>query len=181
MRDIESTLVTVLEGKTCDVALLAQMNFDSGTLYMWTGLGNLTWDSKTFIGGGNLIAVSGTEETQALQAKGLELTLSGIPEEQIALALTEKTRYRPFKMWLASVFEYTVIGTPYRIFTGMMDVLAMNDKGTTAALTLSVENSLIIGQRDKRRRYTIEDQRKYYPNDTGLKNIPALQDKEVVW
>lgn len=181
MRDIDSTLAAVLSGKVADVALLAEMVFDSGTLYMWTGYGDLTWDSKTFLGGGNLIGISGTEETQELQAKGLELTLSGIPEDQIALALTEKTRGRPFRMWLASVVDNVVVGTPYRIFTGMMDVLSMNDTGQEASLVLTVENSLIIGQRSKVRRYTSEDQRKYYSNDTGLDRIPQLQDKEVVW
>ncbi len=181
MRDIDSTLATILSGKVADVALLAEMGFDSGTLYMWTGYGDLTWDSKTFLGGGNLIGISGTEETQELQAKGLELTLSGIPDDQIALALTEKTRGRPFRMWLASVVDNVVVGTPYRIFTGMMDVLSMNDTGQEASLVLTVENSLIIGQRAKIRRYTSEDQRKYYPNDTALNRIPQLQDKEVVW
>lgn len=181
MRDIDSTLAAVLAGKIADIALLAEMNFDSGTLYMWTGYGDLIWDGKIFLGGGNLIGISGTEETQELQAKGLELTLSGIPGDQIALALTEKTRGRPFRMWLASVIDGTVVGVPYRIFTGMMDVLSMNDTGTEASLVLTVENSLIIGQRSKIRRYTAEDQRKYYPNDTGLSKINQLQDKEVVW
>ena len=97
MRDIDPSLVTILEGKNIDLALLAQMDFDSGILYMWTGLGDLVWDGKTFIGGGNVIGVSPTEETQDMQAKTLEFTLSGVPEEQIALALLEKTRNRDRK------------------------------------------------------------------------------------
>lgn len=181
MRDIDSTLATVLSGKMADIALFAQMDFASGTLYMWTGIGNITWDSKTFIGGGNLIGVSTFQETQELQAKGLELTLSGIPQDQIALALTENVRRKPFKMWLASVLDGVVVGTPYRIFTGMMDYLSMKDSGQDATLVLKVESSLIIGQRNKVRRYTSEDQNKYYPNDTGLNRMPSLQDKEVTW
>lgn len=181
MRDIDPSLVTILEGKSIDLALMAQMDFDSGTLYMWTGLGNLLWDGKTFIGGGNLVGASPTEETQDMQAKTLELTLSGIPEEMISVALAEKTRNRPFRMWLASVVDNVVVGVPYRIFTGLMDVIGMNDSAGDSTLVLTVENSNLIGQRNKVRRYTIEDQRKYYPLDTGLKGIPPLQDKEVVW
>lgn len=181
MRDIDPSLVTILEGKSIDLALLAQMDFDSGILYMWTGLGDLVWDGKTFIGGGNLIGASPVEETQDIQAKTLELTLSGIPEEQIALALLEKTRNRPFRMWLASVVDNTVVGVPYRVFTGMMDVIGMNDTGGDASLVLTVENANLIGQRNKVRRYTAEDQRKYYPLDTGFNKINQLQDKEVVW
>lgn len=181
MRDIDSTLADVLSGKIADVALFAEMVFDSGILHMWTGLGNITWDSKTFIGGGNLIGVSSFQETQELQARGLELTLTGIPEDQIALALAEDTRGRPFKMWLASVLDGTVIGTPYRIFTGIMDSLAMKDTGQDATLVLKVESSVIIGQRNKVRRYTAEDQSKYFPADTGFKRINSLIDKEVTW
>ena len=181
MRDIDSTLADVLSGKIADVALFAEMVFDSGTLHMWTGIGNITWDFKTFIGGGNLVGVSSFQETQELQARGLELSLSGIPEEQIAVALTENTRGRPFKMWLASVQNGVVIGTPYRIFTGIMDSLAMKDTGRDATLVLKVESSVIIGQRNKVRRYTAEDQSKYYPSDTGLKGINSLIDKGVTW
>jgi hypothetical protein len=181
VRDIDSTLSDVLSGKIADIALFAEMVFDSGTLHMWTGIGDITWDSKTFIGGGNLVGVSSFQETQELQAKGLELTLSGIPEEQIAVALTENTRGRAFKMWLASVQNGVVIGTPYRIFTGIMDSLGMKDTGQQATLVLKVESSVIIGQRNKVRRYTAEDQSKYYSTDTGLKGINSLIDKEVVW
>lgn len=181
MRDIDSSMVTALTQKNADVALLAQMDFDSGTLYMWTGYGDLSWDSKTFIGGGNMVGISVIEETQDLQAKGLELSLNGVSTDIVALELTQKTRGRPFKMWLAIVVDNAVVGVPYRIFTGMMDVLMMRDGGTTSTLVLTVENSNILGRRSKIRRYTEEDQKKYYPNDTGFDRVPQLQDKEVVW
>jgi len=79
------------------------------------------------------------------------------------------------------LLENNLVDTPYRIFSGLMDVIEYIDNGETANIRLSVENILIIGQRQKISRYTNEDQRKKYPNDAGLSFINQLQDKEIVW
>jgi len=63
----------------------------------------------------------------------------------------------------------------------MMDVMEFSDNGETAALRLSVESSMMIGQRSKVYRYTAEDQKKLYSDDRGLDNINQLMDKQVIW
>lgn len=182
MRDIDVDVAANLQEKFVNVAILAQLQFDSETVYMWTGVGNLSWNGDTYIGGGNLIGISTVEETQELQAKGLQVSLNGISSSLISLAFNERVRGRPFRMWLACLNDdRTIIGTPYRLFTGMMDVMSSADDGQTASISLTVENSLIIGQRNKVQRYTSVDQKKKYPADTGLDRINQLQDKEIIW
>ncbi len=196
--------------------LLADLQFDSATLYMWSGVGSLIWNGNEYIGGGNLVGVSNLEENQELEAKGLSVTLNGIPTTLVALALLERTRGRPFRLYLGALSTTTVYDTllkddsagsellkddgtslllkgdptyiyndlivdPYRIFTGLMDVMKLNNDGHTASIILSVESTMLKGQRANIGRYTPEDQKKLYPLDTGLDRIPALIDKEVVW
>ena len=188
-RDLTVDMVTELTASSIaadsdgpKVALLAVMQFDSGTLRMWSGYGNIVWDGETFTGGGNLIGISAVQETQDLKANGITMSMSGIPSDQIALALNERSRGRPFQMYLAMVADdNTIVTDPYRLFTGIMNVIGANDTGQTSSLTLSVENRLIVGQRSKVRRYTSEDQKKTYSTDEGYDLINQLQDKEVVW
>lgn len=182
MRDIDVDVASNLQGKLINVAILAQLQFDSATVYMWTGIGDLSWNGDTYTGGGNLIGISTIEETQELQAKGLQVSLNGISSSLVSLAFNERVRGRPFRMWLACLDNSkAVIGVPYRLFTGMMDVMSSSDDGKTASISLTIENSLIIGQRNKVSRYTSVDQKKKYPTDTGLDRINQLQDKEIVW
>lgn len=103
MRDLTPQMAAELEAQSLRPALLAEFEFDSETLYMWSGVGTLTWNGNDYIGGGNLVQVSTMQETQKLEAKGIICTLSGIPSDLIALALLERTRGRPFRLYLAAI------------------------------------------------------------------------------
>lgn len=206
MRNLTPEMVGEIISNNVSPIIMAEMFFQSGTIGMWTGLGTLQWDNRTFFGLGNFIGVSPIEETQDIVAKGIVVTLNGIPSTTISLALNERFRGRPFRLYFGSVstrryiatedtpgaveledgsgyvlLENQLVNSPYRIFSGLMDTMEFTDTGETADIRLSVENILIIGQRNKIRRYTKEDQRKQYPLDKGLDLINQLQDKELVW
>lgn len=204
MRDITSQMAAEFSGAYVTPVVLADLVFDSATLYMWSGIGTLEWQGNSYLGGGNLIGISSIQESQDLQAKGISATLSGIPSSLVATALTERVRGRPFRLWLASastrravdteggdsvltedggqvLLENQLLDSPYRIFTGMMDFIELVDGGQTADLRLTIESSMLIGQRAKISRYTDEEQKRRFPNDRGLEFINQLQDKEVVW
>lgn len=206
MRNLTPAMAAELSASSVQAVILAEMYFDSGFIGIWGGYGTLTWGEKQYIGAGNLLNISSIDETQDLQAKGIVATLNGIPGTLIALALTERSRGRKFRAYLASVssqsyvatedepgrvmledgsgyvrLENNLVDSPYRIFAGFMDTMEFSDNGQDAIIRLAVENILIIGQRNKVSRYTPEDQRKLYPNDKGLELINQLQDKEVIW
>lgn len=205
MRNITADMLAEFSSGRVHPAILGEMYFDSATVRMWTGIGAIEWGDKEFLGGGNFIGVSPIEETQDNEAKGIVVSLNGIPSSLIAGALLEKSRGRPFRLYLASVLtrasvateqdpgvvftedgghvllENQFVDSPYRIFSGLMDVMEFVDNGETASIRLSVENALIIGQRAKISRYTSEQQKSMFPNDAGLDMINQLQDKEIVW
>lgn len=206
MRNISPDLATEYSSQSVHPIIFAELFFDSVTIRVWSGLGTITWNGEQYTGLGGLIDVSPLEETQQLQAKGISCTLSGVPSTNVAMALTERCRGRPFRMWLGALpdavnnveledesgivltedggnilLENQLVGEPLRLFTGMMDVMEFEDNGTTASIRLTVESSMIIGERTKIARYTTEDQKKKYPDDKGLDFINQLQDKEIVW
>ena len=181
MRNFTTEMEDGLSQQKVQPALLAWFEFDSSPIGMWTGIGEITWNSMTFLGGGDFIGVSPIEETQDIIAKGLVLSLNGIDSSNIALALTEDIKNRPVRLYFGLFVDFQLVDDPYRIFSGLMDTVEFTDDGATGTIRLSVENILYIGQRAKVSRYTDEDQRKKYPDDTGLSRINNLQDKEVVW
>lgn len=207
MRDLDPDFAAAFAAPRVIPALLAEMFFDSGTIGMWTGYGELVFDGVTFFGGGDLVGISSLQETQGTEANGIVVSLNGISPTLISLALAERCRGRAFRIYLASVETQTRIAledssgdavevedgsgyvlaenivttAPQRIFSGLMDTMEISDDGNSANIRLSVENILIIGQRPKVRRYTPEDQTRLYPSDNGLNFINQLQDKELVW
>jgi hypothetical protein len=206
VRNLTPDMAAEFSSEYTSPALMADLFFDSGTVRMWSGLGTLTWGDNTYSGGGNLIGLSPIEETQDLVANGIVVSLSGISSQNLALSLTENTRRRPFRLYLGVVttrqyietedgtglveledgsgyirLENSLVDSPYRIFSGLMDVIESTNNGQTHTLRLSVENILLVGQRPRLLRYTDIDQKKTYPTDRGLELINQLQDKEVVW
>lgn len=191
--------------KTVSPIIIAEFFFDSGTLRMWTGYGDLEWKGETYTGGGSFIGISAIDETQDTEAKGIYCSLNGIPSELIALTLLERSRGRKMRLYLASVtterfvatetdgivmtesdggrvlLESNLVDEPYRIFQGLMDTIDFSDNGESANIRISVENILIIGQRTKIERYTTEDQKKRFPDDKSMDLINNLMDKELVW
>lgn len=206
-RDLPTDLITALStpgSVTGVVALMAEFRFDSGTIGMWTGLGTLEYNGVNYFGGGNLVNVSGYEETIDLQAKGMTLTLSGVASDLIEIAENEPYQGRVCKLYIALIdIESSLalegetglilledggriklessVNAIYPVFSGIMDVIDTQDGPNTSIIQLSLENVLTLLKRTKTRRYTDQDQKSRYPDDDGLSFIAALQDKSLVW
>src|SRR4051794_4816798 len=70
-------------------ALFVEANFTSGPIYVWSGVGSITWGGHTWTGRGALGAVSMIEEGATVEAKGIPLTLSGIDSPLLTGILDE--------------------------------------------------------------------------------------------
>jgi hypothetical protein len=162
--------------------LLAELDFASGLLRLWSGLGPLVWAGVTWTGGGNLVSVAPAAETVELAAAGARLALNGIDSEIVAIALGEAYQGRPFKLWFGALDpDGTAVADPVPLFAGRMDVMTIDDAGETASIGLTVENRLIALERPKPLRYTAAEQREAYPDDAGLDFVAGLQNREVIW
>jgi hypothetical protein len=207
MRNVSTQMADEFSGAVVQPVFLLEALFDSGPLRLWTGVGDLEFNGNTYTGAGNFLGLSAIEETQDLQAKGLVVSLTGVPLSLVSLALSEgsKIRGRPFRSYLGAfdtrrkigledetgailqedggyiLLESQLVDTPYRWFSGLMDTMEFTVNGSTCDIRLSVENILIYGQKPKIYRYTDEEQKRRYPGDRGLEFINQLQDKEIVW
>jgi len=178
---------------------------ESGPIYLWTGLGDLTIGSITYLGTGNMLQISEVKETADIQASGATLTLSGIPTDILALALQE-----PYQGRLCHI-KFGMIGankdfllkqdgsflllennaaidistdepdvlTP--LFIGYMDQMNIDEGPDTCTIALAVESKLIDLERPRVQRYTSASQKARYAGDLAFDFIPDLQDKPLSW
>jgi len=166
--------------------IFVEAYFDSNVpdsyLYLWNGIGELTYASKDYIGAGNLLSISTVTESVDLKASGITVMLSGISDPLLSKAQDEDYQGRDLIVKLGG-FDSSgnIIATPVTIFAGFMDTMTIKDGGDTATIAVTAENKLIEFEKTRVRRYTDNDQRIEYPNDDGLEYVSQIQEKEIVW
>jgi hypothetical protein len=158
-------------------ALLIDLDFASGPMRLFTGLGTLAWAGNIYTGAGDLVGVSSIEETSEVRSTVTTLTLSGVPTSLIALAQAEGEAWqnRRAAIYLVTFDETntTVEGEPVQLLAGRMDQLSYTE-GETATFALSIESRLVDLERARLRRYTDEDQQAQYPGDLAFQYVEDI-------
>jgi len=161
---------------------LVKMEFDSGDLHLWSGLGNLVYDGDTYVGTGDLMSISPIKESEELIANGVNFTVSGIKQSLVSIARDEPYQGRKITLYLGAFDENAdIISSPVILFGGFMDVMTISDSGETSTITISAENKLIAFDRASVRRFTAEDQKIDYPADKGFEFVSQIAQQEIIW
>ena len=174
-------MLTQFSAKEVELFLALKLNFDSGTIALWTGYGDITFGSQSYTGAGTLLGFSTVEETSEIAARGAQVTLDGIETSIVSLALQEPYQGRKALIYLGALSSGAVVADPTLIFDGRMDVMTIEDSGDTCTISLTLESRLIDLERSRVRRYTTEDQKINFSNDKGFDYVADLTDKQVNW
>lgn len=180
-RDLTASVISQLQSAAVTVGILFEGEFASGWIRLWSGVGNLSWDSKTWTGTGNLLGISGIDETAEVRAAGVTVSLSGIPSDLLSAALGDARSGRVGRVYLAFFSGGSIVADPILQFEGRLDVPAIEDGPETATISISYESELIDLERARERRYTPEDQAIDFPGDLGFDYVASLQDAQIVW
>lgn len=181
-RDLSSGVQTAVSAAEVSPIVLFQGSFASGDLHIWSGFGDLSWDSQTWTGAGTLMAISAIEETSEISAKGANITLTGIPSDMISLVLSDIRQNALGKVYLGFLDSSGgIIVDPYMIFEGRLDVSSLQESGDTASISIGYESRLIDLQRTRESRYTNEDQQREFPGDLAFEFVPNLQEIQINW
>ena len=209
-RGLSIDILDALDAKQSDIVLLADLEFDSGNVRLWSGYGLVKFNGETYSGSGLLGTISSISDTEETKSTGMSLNLSGIPSEIISLALnTEDYKNRiatiylgflgdlitPNLLTIAGLQLFTIAGeelttideeagyvlSAFPIFKGIMDVMTIEDGADTANISISVENRLARLLKVNETRYTDQDQKSIYPDDRAFEYVAGLQGQETDW
>lgn len=169
------------------VALLAEMNFTTGTkrYSTWGGsLHALGHDWEFLPGVANIGAM---QQSEHIEYPAMDLTLA-VPDPAIlGLAVgTEKTyRGRLIKLYMAVMDDvFRLVDDPQVVWVGVMDQVQMNtgdgaeDKGT---ITLRCEQPGKDSRNAMSQRLTHQQQAKKFPGDTGLSRLAEISGGPQTW
>lgn len=176
-RTVPADLLTALSQPEVYPFYAVEMDFDTAPVRFWTGYGDRTIFSNTYLGTGNLLSISGLEEANDLSAKGITLQLSGVPASLVSLALQEPYQRRACKIY----FGTTNTAAPIEVFSGLMDKMDIQDSGESSIIELTVESKLLRLNKASNWRYTEANHQSRHAGDTFFSYVADLQDRDIIW
>lgn len=196
-REMSPEVAQAVQSAQLAPCLFLEIEFESETVYLWSGLGNLTppgpaFDpsasfpyGETFIGMGWLGQIQTIPQVTDVIASNVTLLLTGIPSALCTDAMTAVRETSIATIWLGLLSMVpgnpTVIGDPVQMFQGALDVPSVQEGQSTVTIAITAENPLIDLNRASSRRYTDVDQQLDFPGDVGFAQVQLLQDYDVVW
>ena len=203
-RDLTPQVIDSLDDDVFYPFFAVELLFDGDqTLRLWTGVGTLTFEGQEWYGTGSMLQVDSVEETTEIAAKGASLTLSGVPQEVLSLALTQPYQGRKANIYFGNFISggnLITQGSDFitmqdgstitledgktnlsQIFSGYMDQMNIEEGPDTCTVQLTLENKLVDLERPRVARFTSAYQKSVYSGDLGLDFVEDLQDKEIVW
>jgi hypothetical protein len=181
-RNLSSGVQDAISAAQVSPIILFEGSFASGTVYVWSGYGDLAWGGNTYVGVGTLGAISSVAEASEVSAKGITVTLSGIPSDMISLVLSDVRQGAVGKVHMGFLNSSgAVIDDPILMFEGKLDIPSIQEGADTSSITLSYESRLIDLQRARESRYTNEDQQRAFAGDLGCEYVASLQEFSVTW
>jgi hypothetical protein len=193
-RVMTPAMAAALQGPVVHMALLAALEFADETVYVWTGIGPTTWNGMTFTGIGDFGEVGAISEDSSVEAKGVSISLSGIPSALVGDVMFQTRVLGNAQIWLALYdASLTLIADPFLSYQGKMDAPELSDDAKTCTCTIALENILVDLNRECYRRYTDEDQQLDLADtltrlglplttvDTGFTHVAGLQEQITFW
>ena len=162
--------------------LLYEGVFSTSTLRLWNGIGNLTYDSNTYLGNGWFQGINPNNEVGSIEATGVEIRLAGVPESLISLVFNNPVQGATGNFYIGFLdSSNALIADPYLFFSGKLDVPTIDEDPESPSISISYESKLIDLDRPREFRYTNESQQVFFSGDRGLEYLIYLQEYDGFW
>lgn len=172
---------TEADKENVTVFIAVSMTFASGSVRVWSGLGDLTFGGNTYVGAGQMGSVSAHIEQIPLLAAGKTFRLSGTDPSLVLESDFDSSFGR-------SVTEYfgflnsagQLVATPEINWEGRIDSCRRVD-GIDPFIEVSAEFRLVLVEKPDGWRYTHEHQQQFFPGDFGLQYMGVIETSELLW
>lgn len=179
-RSLPAPMITATTSASLALCWLLDLQLASGMEHVWNGVGALSWNGNTYAGVGSFGAVGDIAESSDVKAPGAVVQLSGIDPTLLADCLSDIQIGAPATLWLA-LFANGAIVCAYPAFAGTVDKATMGMGVETSMIQLALETKMTNLRRAGKRRYTMADQKEYYPDDTGFAFVEIQNDIAELW
>lgn len=185
-RSLTTTLRNALAADHVIKCELVQLDLDvadGGTQRYASAGTDVSWGGYTWTGAGVLGKIERIEEGASLEARGIRMSLSGVPSSLISVALGAHVQGRRARIYSA-VFDTATnqIIDAILEWDGRIDTMQIVDsEDGTAQIAVSAESRLAGWEAPNVRMFSDADQKRLYPTDRFFEGMVEGVEVEIVW
>ena len=174
-RNLSAGFIAAATSSSCKPIFFFEAVLTGLTLRLWSGIGDLSWDSKTWLGNGWIQEFPAVQESTDLGSTGMDVTLAGVPEALISTVLNNAQQNSVGRLWIGFLDSSdAVIADPYLAFEGKLDIPTIDNQTAGPTITFAYESTLVDLDSSKEYRYTPESQKIFAPNDKGFGYVASI-------
>lgn len=174
------SMVDWLSRDRVTAVIAANIQFESGTVYVHSGTGTLVLDGYVYYGMGRMGAVDDVGETNTTSPTQLKLTLSGLDMSLFATTLNERCVGRQASIYLVALDDDGVVQVADLIFKGKVSGTGATC-GDNNALQYTISNIFEDWQRPFHDRYTDESHQAAEPGDRIFRYVAQMAERSIYW
>jgi len=142
---------------------------------------SVSGSSETYSSSGHLKGITNVSETNSPTKNTLALSLSGVDQTYVAIALNENIINKEVKVWRGFLDDSNaLISDPFLLFYGTIDDFKINDTTTTANLVLTISSHWGQFEKTSGRQTSSNSQQRFFSGDLGME-FTALTVRDIKW
>jgi hypothetical protein len=181
-RGASPTFLTELEKEQNSPCFLVEVML-STPVYMTDAWIPVVYDGKTFTANGHFLQLEGFQETSRVEINTTTITISGVDQAWISIALGENAynqRIRVYKAFLN--YAQVLLTTPVKVFEGRIDAIQIQESGQgLCSIGVTLINNYGDFSRIRGRLTNSVAQKKLFPGDEFFDSLPTLANKNIRW
>ena len=183
-RGLSSSVKTELATGVIDPVLLVEIEFGT-PVYLTNAPFDITssvsGSSRTYLTNGHLKNITGINETNKPTKNSLQLTLSGVDQTYISIALSENiinTEVYIYRGFLDS--SNALISDPFLLYKGTIDTYAISESENESVLALTVVSHWADFEKRSGRLTNNNSQQRFFSTDVGM-NFSSQTVLDIKW
>jgi hypothetical protein len=180
-RNVTAAFITALSEGNLYPCLYLEIYFASGPVRLCSAYQDQILASVLYKGVGNFLDVSTIEDGATVQARGINVSLSGIDPTLLPAALSEFQVGLSATLTLGLLADRLPINAPVVAWQGRTDQPTITVDEKTATISIALESVLVDMNTPVPYRYTNQDQQLFYPGDLGFAWVNAIQSISIYW
>ena len=173
---------TEIDAANEEPIILVEIQWKDGTVNLWTGIGDKSWDGKTWTGAGTLLGISQIEETGESKSNGITLTLSGIDTADINLAQVSDIYGRTALVYFGFLDSSgAVVIDPILWFKGVIDKPNVFDSAGTSIISIRCDSEYAHIFIPNDSLWTDDEQQAEFPGDNFFEFLIKNTTAQFPW
>ncbi len=180
-RGFAAGLESELDADNPELAFLLELAFTGGTERLWSGIGDLSWNSQTWTGVGELGGFDKVAESLDKQDIGITFVLNYLDDDIRNELTTTDSTGNDASLYLGKVVASTRVASDvYELFPGFIDSVEIIDNGDSGEVRVRVASESAKLERPQSVSLTNAHQQYLFPGDQGLE-FAGRMDEPVLW